>query len=147
VIVTRPPSLLATLPLPDCPRGLFLHDDQLVVILSQGGTCEWECTLGASCRDLTDRGPTRTLLYDLEDPTRPKPIRELLFSGSLMAIRRVGSPIVAVVREAAPELPMRPALEVGNTGFAGCWTPEREPAARAHADRLKAAWIADLPNP
>jgi hypothetical protein len=130
--------------LADCPLGLFLHEDRLLVFLKVGGTCIEQCTLGFNCSVANDGSHTRALVYDVAHPEHPRPIRTLEFSGSLTASRRVGARVHAVVTEKVPRIPPRPQLEVGATGFAGCWTPQREPAARAHVERLKAAWIDSL---
>jgi len=97
---------LATLSVPvGTPTNLFANDTRLVVysaVAPSGsrngfGTSAQACSYGFDCVPTGDGSATHVSIFDTTDKSAPRLVRELDFSGSLIAARKIGNAIHSVV--------------------------------------------------
>ncbi len=94
------------------PRKLFVEGDRALVyvavppVTSAGGRgASWsprtECTYGYECIPRGDGTRTKAIVFDISNRAAPTKIREIEFSGSLLAARRIGNAVHTVVHDDA----------------------------------------------
>jgi hypothetical protein len=72
-----------------------------------------ECTYGYDCSFRGDGHPTKLTVIDLTDRAAPTVIRELRSNGSLLAARRIGDVVHAVMTMGGPAFPVRDYVDIG----------------------------------
>jgi Beta propeller domain len=82
---------------------LLLDKDRLVVFSSTAGSAQKECTYGYDCVPTGDGGSTLVKVIDVSNRAAPVLVRELSYSGSLLATRRVGDAVHTVLYDAPIE--------------------------------------------
>ncbi|MBW2534397.1 MAG: beta-propeller domain-containing protein, partial [Deltaproteobacteria bacterium] len=98
-------------PLEGVPLKLLVTENRALVYASDpgpeaqeaGGVVD-ECTYGYACAFTGDGNPTIATVFDITDRSAPRKVREIRFSGSLVAARQVGSAVYSVVSDAPLEL-------------------------------------------
>lgn len=88
---------LAELTVSGTPLKLFQHGDRLLVYSAAGNGTEKECTYGYSCAPTGDGRPLTISVFDIADRQKPRLVRTLTTSSSLLAARRVGTAVHTVV--------------------------------------------------
>ncbi len=88
------------------PKKLLVLGDQAVVFASQTvtGGAQWpsrECTYGYDCEMTGDGEATSIQVFDISNKSAPRLAREIKTSASLLAARRIGDVVHAVVSNAA----------------------------------------------
>lgn len=135
------PQRIAAVKLSLCPRGLLLVGERLLVVSSETDQCDVDFAAMRNRPNPKHNLATHASVYDVSEPSRPQPIRELRFSNTLLAARLIGSVVHLVVADPHITLPERPAVGMDIRGFSGCFTPEAEAYTVGLAERLKKAWI------
>jgi hypothetical protein len=72
-----------------------------------------ECTYGYECTFTGDGHPTKVTVIDLTDRAAPTVLRELRSNGSLLAARRIGDVVHAVMTMGGPAFPIQPSANIG----------------------------------
>jgi hypothetical protein len=80
-------------------KELFVEGDRAVVYVSQGGSGAPACQYGYDCTFAGDGSSTRLIVLDVSDRRAPKVRRQLDFSGSLLAARRIGNAVHTVLSD------------------------------------------------
>jgi len=108
-------------------KKLFVHDGHAVVYSSppsSAGQSSWsrgECTYGYSCDFTGDGKPTTITVLDIADVTRPRLVRTLDLSGSLLAARRIDGAVHTALTFPSPGLQ---GLEYWPQGVSQCGTTD-----------------------
>lgn len=131
IVEAMSPRLVSSTRLGGFARELFVHGDRAVVYTSDGARGK-PCTYGYDCQFAGDGSSTRILVYDVSDRARPKLVRTLSLSGSLMASRRIGNAVHTVVADGDSPYP---AYSSWPDGLSHCGT--KESVVRAKFARLK----------
>jgi len=126
------PRMLSVTELPGSVREVFVEGDRAVVYLSSRGARR-PCTYGYDCAFTGDGTSTTAVVLDVKDRAHPRIVRELAFSGSLMAARRVGNMVHTVVADGDSEGPAYPTWP---RDLGTCGSPEA--TVRKKFDRLRA---------
>ena len=97
------------------PKRLLVHGGRVIVFSSLAATAGpggtpgvigptaptfapgGDCTYGYDCVPSGDGSPARITVVDVEDPARPRVLREVTFNGSYLTARKIGSSVHAVV--------------------------------------------------
>jgi Beta propeller domain len=79
-------------------REMFIEGDRAVVYTASGNRGR-PCTYAYDCQFAGDGTSTRITVFDIADRAAPKQVRQIDFSGSLMAARRIGHAIHTVVAD------------------------------------------------
>lgn len=79
-------------------REMFIEGDRAVVYTASGNRGR-PCTYAYDCQFAGDGTATRITVFDIADRAAPKQVRQIDFSGSLMAARRIGHAIHTVVSD------------------------------------------------
>ncbi len=93
------------------PTQIFLGNNRLIVYSSVGGSSSsgkqggatGACTYGFDCVPTGDGSATHVTVLDITNKSTPKIVRELDFSGSLIAARKVGDAVHTVLYDAPIE--------------------------------------------
>jgi hypothetical protein len=86
-------------------RDLFVEGDRAVVYSSLGRKSSEPCRYGYDCRFGGDGSSTSISVFDVRDRTRPRLVRELELSGSLISSRRIGTTVHTVVADGDADAP------------------------------------------
>lgn len=92
------PKVTSVTRLPGDVREMFIEGDRAVVYTASGKGGR-KCTYAYDCQFAGDGTATRITVLDIADRTAPKAVRQIDFSGSLMAARRIGRTIHTVVSD------------------------------------------------
>jgi len=92
------PKVTSVTRFPGDVREMFIEGDRAVVYTASGSRGK-QCTYAYDCQFAGDGTATRITVLDIADRTAPKQVRQIDFSGSLMAARRVGRTIHTVVSD------------------------------------------------
>ena len=92
------PKVLSVTRVRGAIRNMFVAGDRAVVYASSKAGAK-SCTYGYDCRFAGDGTSTHITVFDLKDRVRPKVLRKIELSGSLMASRRVGTAVHTVVAD------------------------------------------------
>jgi len=125
------PKMVSVTSLPGTAREMFVEGDRAVVYTA-GGTPGNHCTYGYDCTFGGDGTTTTISVFDIGDRAKPKLVRRMELSGSLIAARRIGGAVHTVVAEGDQQV----AYETWPPEFEMCGT--MEPAVRAKFAKLKA---------
>lgn len=79
-------------------REMFIEGDRAVIYTASGNRGR-PCTYAYDCQFAGDGTATRITVFDISDRAAPKQMRQIDFSGSLMAARRIGHTIHTVVAD------------------------------------------------
>ncbi len=85
-------------------REMFIEGDRAVVYTASGKQGR-PCTYAYDCQFAGDGTATRITVFDIADRAAPKQVRQIDFSGSLMAARRIGHAIHTVVADNDSQTP------------------------------------------
>jgi hypothetical protein len=113
-------------------RELFVEGDRAVVYTASGDSGK-RCTYGYDCIFAGDNTATRITVLDISNRAAPRTVRQIDFSGSLMAARRVGRTVHTVIADGDPAVPL---YSTWPDGLETCGT--QEASVRARFARLKA---------
>ena len=86
-------------------REMFVEGDRAVVYTASGNSGK-RCTYGYDCVFAGDNTATRITVLDVSDRAAPKTVRQIDFSGSLMAARRVGRTVHTVIADGDTAAPV-----------------------------------------
>lgn len=118
------PKIVSVTRLPGASvREMFVEGDRAVVYTATGTTNGARCTYAYDCAFGTDGSSTKVVVLDLGDRKAPRIVREIDFSGSLVAARRIGTTIHTVVADG--ERPVAE-FEAWPAGLETCGTMEAE---------------------
>jgi hypothetical protein len=117
---------------PGVATQLFVEGDTAVVFSSEGGYPGSSCTYGYECVPGSDGSTTTMSVFDLADRSAPKLVRTVHHSGSLLAARRIGTMVHAVVATA-------PVPFLSSLSFDTCGKNFAQLQAAYHATRQQAA--------
>jgi len=92
------PKLLSVTKLPGAVRDMFVEGDRAVVYASSAAQSH-SCTYGYDCMFAGDGTSTSISVLDIADRARPRVVRKLELSGSLMTSRRIGNAVHTVVAD------------------------------------------------
>ena len=132
IIEAMRPKLVSVTKVPGSVRDMFVQGDRAVVYSSSAAP-HHVCTYGYDCTFAGDSTSTRITVLDLSSRARPKVVRNVELSGSLMASRRIGNAVHTVVADgdSAETAP----YETWPAGLQMCGT--REASVRAQFAQLK----------
>ncbi len=131
IVEAMNPRVVSITKVPGAVRELFVQGDRAVVYTSSR-TPRSRCTYGYDCQFAGDGTSTKVLVLDIANRAAPRLARQVEFSGSLMAARRIGNTVHTVVADNdAPE----PRYQTWPTGLETCGT--RESVVRSKFARLK----------
>ena len=104
IVQAMNPRVLSVVKLPGEARNVVVQGDRTVVFVSNGSDggragARSRCTYGYDCTFAGDGTRTKILAFDVADRTRPRVVRTLELSGSLIAARRIGTTVHAVVAD------------------------------------------------
>ncbi|MBX3226194.1 MAG: beta-propeller domain-containing protein [Labilithrix sp.] len=133
VLEAMDPKVVSTTKLDGKPREMFVEGDRAVVYVSNGHAGK-ACTYAYDCEFGGDGTTTKVLVFDLAERAKPRLVRSIQLSGSLIAARRVGKAVHTVVADRDVD---RPAFDRWPADFQMCGTPEEE--VRAKFAKLRAA--------
>ncbi len=105
IVAAMDPKVLSVTRIPGTVRELFVEGDRAAVYSSSAAPAK-RCTYGYDCRFAGDGTSTRITVLDLADRARPKVVRTIELSGSLMASRRIGHAVHTVVADGDAERPL-----------------------------------------
>jgi hypothetical protein len=91
---------VAAVTVPGKATKLFVDGDRAVVFSSVGGGSGQTCTYGYECIPSADGSQTVMSVFDVSDRSAPKLRRTVTHTGSLIAARRIGTMVHAVVATA-----------------------------------------------
>ncbi len=115
-------------------RSLIVAGDRAVVFLSHGDELRAPCTYAYDCDFAGDGTSTEAVVFDLADRARPKVLRRVSASGSLIVARRIGDAVHLVVADNdAPG----PDYETSLDDLPSCRTRPNEIEIRARFEDLK----------
>jgi uncharacterized secreted protein with C-terminal beta-propeller domain len=97
IVEAMKPRVVSSTRLSGSARELFVQGDRAVVYTSSG-TPRARCTYGYDCQFAGDGSSTRVLVFDIANRAKPRLVREIQLSGSLMAARRIGNAVHTVKR-------------------------------------------------
>lgn len=126
------PKIISVTPVVGTAREMFVEGDRAVVYASLGQNAP-RCSYGYDCTFAGDGSRTKVTVFDIADRKKPRVVRELELSGSLMAARRIGNAIHTVVADGDSPTP---GYERWPANFQMCGTPEAK--IRAQFDKLRA---------
>ncbi len=92
------PKVISVTRMPGDVREMFIEGDRAVVYTASGNRGR-PCTYAYDCQFAGDGTATRITVFDISDRAAPKQVRQIDFSGSLMAARRIGRAIHTVVAD------------------------------------------------
>lgn len=92
------PKVISVTRMPGDVREMFIEGDRAVVYTASGRRGR-PCTYAYDCQFAGDGTATRITVFDIADRAAPKQVRQIDFSGSLMAARRIGRTIHTVVAD------------------------------------------------
>jgi hypothetical protein len=115
------PRVLSVTKIPGAIRDLFIDGDRAVVYASSA-VRHRPCSYGYDCRFAGDRTSTRVVVLDVADRAKPKAVRTIELSGSLVTSRRIGSAVHTVVVDGDSELPQ---WETWPADLGTCGTDEK----------------------
>lgn len=92
------PKVISVTKMPGDAREMFIEGDRAVVYTASGAHGR-PCTYAYDCQFAGDGTATRITVFDIADRANPKQVRQIDFSGSLMAARRIGRTIHTVVAD------------------------------------------------
>ncbi len=125
------PKVLSVTRLAGDVREMFIEGDRAIVYTASGKNKN-KCTYAYDCQFAGDGTATRITVLDIADRAAPKTVRQIDFSGSLMAARRIGRTIHTVVADNdAPKA----VYETWPDGMEMCGN--KEPFVRAQFAKLK----------
>ena len=93
------PRLVSVTKLDGGIRKMVVEGDRAVIFMAHGQSAHPECTYAYDCEFAGDGTSTRIAILDLGDRTHPKVVRRIDLSGSLIAARRIGRAVHAVVAD------------------------------------------------
>ncbi len=102
IVEALKPRSISVTKLPGEARMLFVEGERAVIYVAKGARRGRRCTYGYDCLFAGDGTQTTILVYDVQNKARPKLLREIELSGSLMAARRIGNAIHTVVSDGDP---------------------------------------------
>jgi hypothetical protein len=102
IVRAAPPALVSVTKLPGSAKELFVRGDRAAVYVALGGSGASRCTYGYDCSFSGDGSRTKILVYDLSRRTRPRLVRDIELSGSLLAARSIGNAVHTVVSDQIP---------------------------------------------
>jgi hypothetical protein len=131
IVEAMKPRVLSTTRVAGKARELFVEGDRAVVYTSIGAS-KARCTYGYDCQFSGDGSATQILVFDVANRARPKLLRRLELSGSMIAARRIGNAVHTVVADGdSPE----PEYETWPADLQSCGTPQS--VVQAKFARLK----------
>ncbi len=92
------PKVLSVTRMAGDVREMFIEGDRAVVYTASGARGR-PCTYAYDCQFAGDGTATRITVFDISNRSAPKQLRQIDFSGSLMAARRIGKTIHTVVAD------------------------------------------------
>jgi hypothetical protein len=92
------PKVLSVTRMTGDVREMFIEGDRAVVYTASGARGR-PCTYAYDCQFAGDGTATRITVFDISNRSAPKQLRQIDFSGSLMAARRIGKTIHTVVAD------------------------------------------------
>ena len=98
IVEAMDPKIISVTKLGGDVRELFVEGDRAVVY-SASARGQKPCTYGYDCVFAADGTATRITVLDIKDRAKPKIVRDVDLSGSLMAARRIGNAIHTVVAD------------------------------------------------
>jgi hypothetical protein len=99
IVTATDPKLVSITRLAGPAKELFVEGDRAVVYLAHGGNGQPACTYGYDCQFAGDGSRTSIVVYDVTDRVRPRQVRQMDLSGSLLAARRIGTAVHTVVSD------------------------------------------------
>jgi uncharacterized secreted protein with C-terminal beta-propeller domain len=128
-------------PIAGTPRSIFVEHGRAVVFSSLTeadafGRVSRECTYGYDCDFTGDGLPLQVTVLDLADKAHPVVLREVKFSGSLIATRRIGDAVHLVV-SSADSLRTQVQTWPDNVSMCGAMDPLHQMAARNAFEALR----------
>jgi hypothetical protein len=102
IVEAMAPKLLSVTRLSGVVRELFVDRDRAVVYASSAAPAH-PCSYGYDCTFAGDGTSTRITVLDISERARPRVVRQLELSGSLMASRRIGNAVHTVVADGDAE--------------------------------------------
>lgn len=127
------PKVLSVTNVPGTVRNMFIAGDRAVLYASNRAPSR-PCNYGYDCRFAGDGTSTHISVFDLSNRKRPKLMRKIDLSGSLMASRRVGSAVHTVVADGDAD---KPTYEVWPVDLEICGTEEKIVRAKFAALELE----------
>jgi uncharacterized secreted protein with C-terminal beta-propeller domain len=98
------PKVISVTRMPGDVREMFIEGDRAVVYTASGNRGK-PCTYAYDCQFAGDGTATRITVFDISNRAAPKQVRQIDFSGSLMAARRIGHAIHTVVADNDSQAP------------------------------------------
>ena len=132
IVEAMRPQLLSVTSLQGAVREMFIEGDRAVVYVAYGGNGRGRCTYGYDCQFAGDGSSTKIVVLDVRDRLKPRIVREVGLSGSLVAARRVGATVHTVVSDGDSAGPV---YTTWPQGMGLCGMSNR--AARAKFEELK----------
>lgn len=130
IVEALKPRVVSTTPLGGVAKEMFVQGNRAVVYTSDRATRK-RCTYGYDCQFAGDGSATKILVFDIANRARPRKLRQLELSGSLIAARRIDGAVHTVVADGDSPAPSYPTWPEGlNT----CGT--RESVVRAKFAQL-----------
>lgn len=114
-------------------REIFVEGDRAVVYSANGGTGAPRCTYGYDCQFGGDGSSTKVTVLDIANRLEPRVVRQIDFSGSLIAARRIGNAVHTVIADGDTGAPL---YETWPADLETCGTDEK--SVRAKFAKLKA---------
>jgi hypothetical protein len=114
-------------------REIFVEGDRAVVYSATGGAGTPRCTYGYDCQFGGDGSATKVTVLDIANRNEPRIVRQIDFSGSLIAARRIGNAVHTVIADGDNGAPI---YETWPQDLETCGTDEK--IVRAKFAQLKA---------
>jgi hypothetical protein len=107
IVEALKPRVVSTTTLGGVAKELFVHGDRAVVYTSDRASRK-RCSYGYDCQFAGDGSSTKVLVFDVRDRARPRKVREIQLSGSLIAARRIDDAVHTVVADGDSPTPGYP---------------------------------------
>ncbi len=99
IVEAMHPRLVSVTRLSGTPRNMLVDGDRAVVFLSSASSEVHACTYGYDCAFAGDGSSTSVVVLDVSDRAKPRIVRRIDASGSLMAARRIDHTVHFVVAD------------------------------------------------
>ncbi|MCC6903944.1 MAG: beta-propeller domain-containing protein [Polyangiaceae bacterium] len=112
IVEALKPRVVSSTPLGGVAKEMFVQGDRAVVYTSDRATRK-RCTYGYDCQFAGDGSSTQILVFDIADRARPRKLRQIDLSGSLIAARRIDRAVHTVVADGDSPDPSFPTWPAG----------------------------------